>query len=160
MHKGAQRTESSPLLCAGGDGPGSGGFCSMTFPTLDHCSSSPRSLALGFQITFAQATPPPGTPSSHSLLRPHLSSWPPDPLPSRLAPQLTRLFPRHTQSQMPMCTHGGLGAALSQSAPSPTFRRSQHAGPWVSSQHPAQGPRSGKEQEGPPTPPPPPPPHF
>lgn len=49
MHEGAQSVESSPLSRAGGDGPGAGGFCSMTLPTLDHCSLSPRPLALGFQ---------------------------------------------------------------------------------------------------------------
>ena len=75
MHEGAQRMESSPhpvLVVMVRELVGSAAWPSQLWTTVPHHQGL---WPLDFRTTFVQATPPPGTPSSHSLLRPHLSSW-------------------------------------------------------------------------------------
>ena len=125
----------------------------MALPTLDHCSSSPRPLALGFQDHLCS-----GHSSTWNALLSLSSEAPPlllAPRPSAIRAGTTdpACLPGTRRARCP-CVTRRPGAALSLSAPSPTFRKSQWAGPWVSSQHPAQGPCSGKEQGGLPCPPP------
>lgn len=139
----------APYPRAGGDGPGAGGFCSMTLPLWTTVPYHQGLWPLDFRTTFAQATPPPGTPSSHSLPEASTSS-PPGPRPSAI---------RAGPSTDPAClpgTHRARGPCKMEVwellspclHPPPPSRNPQWAGPWVSSQHPAQGLCSERKEQG------------